>query len=61
MLTPSRDIELDILGSLRASFGEGALLAGVDEVGVLGWEDGDADVGGTLLTLRPVDDAEMLA
>ena len=33
MLTPSRDIELDILGSLRASFGEGALLAGVDEVG----------------------------
>ncbi len=33
VLTPSRETELDLLASMRPSFGECALLAGVDEVG----------------------------
>ena len=55
MLTPSRETELEVLGSLRVHVGDGAILAGVDEVG-RGALAGPVSVGICLVDASTSDD-----
>lgn len=55
MVTPSRETELDLLATMRMNFGEGAILAGVDEVG-RGALAGPVSVGICLIDTSTSDD-----